>query len=442
MTKIRSVIVLLFIILAGCSSHAGKQASTNMAAEVNGVEITQGEVDFILKKSAPKDISAEDAKNLKRRILSDLVRTELLAQKARDLRLDKTSDFEMTRYLTMRQSLAGMAEAMFLAKVNRITPEEVKSVVENNPKYFRDRKQYVYDEVAFPGVNVELLNTLDQMVKNGASLEQLLDKLKTEKIEFRRTKQELTSERIQPALLSIFEKIKTNVPQVIRVENRFSIILMLDSVSPAPLQGDNALRAAANAMESRRRMEVMSKRMGELVNGATIKYFGEYATKDNGKQAMLPVPDQKKAAKQNSQKIILGSIISLSFISAMMMLASSMRILRGDLWLPTLLPSSKKQDQDSTLYDQQYQAYAIHKLYIVFMSFVVVIGLLYEVYILRYSLPIWGLLSAAVSGLAIGFFMTRLFAVNAVRNLSQGVYLFFVVLFTVPILASIMFIHR
>jgi len=152
---VRSFLTLLIIILsfAGCSHQDSSSSANCIAAVVNGVEITQQEVEYLYRRLGEPKASPEAAQNKRRAILADLVRSELLAQRAREMKLDKASDFALAMHDARRRVLAGVAQKEIESKVLPVSQEAAKEVVHHNPALFADRKLLVYDEVLIPGVD-------------------------------------------------------------------------------------------------------------------------------------------------------------------------------------------------------------------------------------------------------------------------------------------------
>ncbi|HHE32653.1 MAG TPA: peptidyl-prolyl cis-trans isomerase, EpsD family [Chlorobaculum parvum] len=435
----------VFLTLSGCSHQEdGQKNGGEVAAVVNGVEITQHEVNYLSHRSAAPNASPEVAQNQRRAILADLVRSELLAQKAHAMKLDKTPDFTLAMYEARRKVLAGLAQQELASQVSPVTPEVARKIVANNPRLFAKRKFLVYDEVLIPIVDEPLLKALTEKADNGASLNQLLDELNAKKVRFRRAKRAVASNQIQPAILKVLSKAKQGKPLVVRVGDKFSMLLMLDTIAPVPLVGDAATRSAQMMLMAQRRNAAISKGMATMLNSAKISYFGEYAEKYDGKRKLsaLPTPDKRVATKSVYRKFVFGGIISVSFISAMMFLTASMQILLGEPWLPRLWPDSKKGDEERSPYEEPYSAYLFEKLYVFLIGLAVIAGLVFELLTFWPLLPVWGSIVAVVSGVLLGTLSSQILGMDKVQNWSQKAHLLLVAVFAMPIAFGVIAILR
>ncbi len=279
---------LFAVALAGCSPSGGEGERGRVSAVVNGVEITRREVDFLSRRPALPEAEGEAERQ---RILSLLIRRELLAQRALEMKLENSPDFIVAMYEARRKILAGMAEQHVATQAVKVSLEAASKVVAKNPCFFSQRKLFVYDQVVIPGVDEGLLSSLNTSAGKGASLAQLLNKVSTKKMPFRRTMQVLTTNQIDPGIFEVLSTLRLNVPQVARIEKKFSMILVLRATVPMPLEGEAANQAAADILnEQQRRME-LSKTLTKSLDSAKVTFFGEFASAKNRKKLPEAVVD-------------------------------------------------------------------------------------------------------------------------------------------------------
>jgi EpsD family peptidyl-prolyl cis-trans isomerase len=432
--------ILLLGALAACSQESGKESESGVAAVVNGVEITNRQVEYLYQRSAVPDMSAEQSADMKRRILSDLVRIELLAGKAKEMSLDKSPDYSMELYATQKNVLAGLAEHKL---ANTQTPPSLanaESVVLNTPQLFSGRKLFVYDEVLFPAVDMSLLVSLDAMAMKGEPLSRLIDELKTKKIPFNKTLKALTSERIPSPVLSILSTLKPGVPQVVRNANKISIILELHDAIPAPLEGIAAKKAALAMIEASRNNVTLSKAMEELLDNAKITYYGEYSktAKDNKKLSALPSPDKAKINNKLYHTIYLGVMISTSIVLGIVMFTAVMRSFYNILWLPRLWPSQASANSQTSFYEIRYATPIPHIIYLLALVLLTAAAVGYEIMFLRYQLSILVLIACVVFGIIAGIFASRLLNVGVSLRWSKTTYIIVASVLVVTTLASVL----
>lgn len=275
--------LLCMTTLAGCRQHSGEGGDGRVVAAVNGVEISSREVDYFYRQSALPGESEDAVRDRKRQVLSDLVRLELLARNGSEMKLDHSSDFILAMYEARRNVLGWLVEQRLAEQQRVFSPDEVRKFVAENPDFFSRRKILVYDQIVLNGVNEQFLQSLNDRADEGASLDQLLDRVTQKKMPFRRTLQALATDQIDSGILSLLLTSSLNRPRVARIEEKFSIILMLRGSVPVPRYGQEALQAGAAILGERQRKAALSACINNTLDSAHITYFGEFAPGKNGK---------------------------------------------------------------------------------------------------------------------------------------------------------------
>ncbi|MGB7510902.1 MAG: EpsD family peptidyl-prolyl cis-trans isomerase [Pelodictyon phaeoclathratiforme] len=439
--------ILLFAVLfTGCSNHSGNEGSGRIAAVVNGVEITQREVEFIYQRSAVPGADEVTVYNQRRGILAGLVRAELLAQHGAKDAVDKSPDYLLALHDAQRRVLSGLVEEKIATAVKPISSETVERVIADNPNLFAERKLVVFEEVLISGVDVSFLQSLNASAGKGASLDALLDEVKARGIQFQRTTRTLTTDQIQPAILKVLFGSKPKVPVVIRVENKFSMILMLHTVVPVPLEGKAAVMAATTLLQAQQRNMVLSEKIKDLLDASKITYFGEFkpGAKLKKQGVPLPIPDQERAASKRNRQIRFGVLLFFSFSFAMMLLTSMMQIQRGTLWLPRLWPARKK--EIPVVYNYEVQSIShIAELTLVFIGVSALFALAYHLHLLWDAIPLWMMAVALSTGILVGTGGSRLFALNVVQGFAEKfgwlLVILFCLLLAVTVIVTLRIVH-
>ncbi|TLU81959.1 MAG: peptidyl-prolyl cis-trans isomerase, EpsD family [Chlorobium sp.] len=421
---LKSFFIYLFIAftIAGCSQHTGNDKSGRVAAVVNGVEITQREVDFLYQRTAAPGADSLSAFNQRRSILAGLVRAELLAQQATKMKVDQSPEFVIALHDARRRVLAGLAEEKIASTAKPVSPENVQQIISDNPTFFADRKLLVYEEILVSGVDVPFLQSLNVSASKGASLSQLLDAVKAKAIPFQRATRTLTTDQIDPGLLKVLNTLKPNVPVVARVENKFSMILMLHTALPIPLEGKTAELAAANLANTQQRNVAFSQKMRAVLDGSKITYFGEFkpdavAPKWKKQVVALPVPDAVRAQEQLMQQAKLAASLVISCTAAMLLFFTAKCILVGKLWLPRLWPAPKLNITSGKSYDYNvYPASRKNKLIVYFIRASSFLPLFYHLSLLWDSIPFWMIPLSLIIGILVGTGVSYLFSLQLLKK--------------------------
>ncbi|RYG75195.1 MAG: hypothetical protein EON59_18460, partial [Alphaproteobacteria bacterium] len=169
-------------------SACDKEATGQVAAVVNGEEITLQEINAELGSAAiPEGV---DKKLVQQAALQRIVERRLLAQAARDDELDKTPDY-LLRERQLRDALLVQLMGQRAERALKVPGEqEIDKFIADNPVMFAERKILAVDRIQFAmPKNVDQLKALE----NDHSMEAVAARLKQMGIEFRRDATQIDS---------------------------------------------------------------------------------------------------------------------------------------------------------------------------------------------------------------------------------------------------------
>ncbi|MBN1928525.1 MAG: EpsD family peptidyl-prolyl cis-trans isomerase [Chlorobiaceae bacterium] len=446
MKKYLFLVLVMIYTLAGCSNQTENSSGGSVAANVNGVEITKSQVNYLYERTAPQGISPIESANLKRNILAGLIRMELFAQKAKEMGLDKSSNYAMERYIVEKRALASLAENELVRKKMAVSDAEIQTLVENTPLLFAQRKLYIYEAVRMGALDKPMQQSLDAMINKGATLEQLTQELNAKKIPFARGFYTQAVDQIPGPVVNILNQIKPNAPQLVVFNDKnntskASMILMLHRVYPTPLTGEAAKRAARQMLVSYRQQSMMGQELRDLVDHSKITYFDEYlkSAAEDPSLTALPVPDTSRVAKETYKISILGGILFASLLLAVMVLSGGMTVLSDKLWLPRLWWKKKAAENPETEADKyavRYVAPMPRRLYIYALFALVVVALLVDIRFMISPLPTLTMLAILAGGIVAGILTSRIFSIERIRQWSSKTYMVVITMMTVLILVG------
>jgi EpsD family peptidyl-prolyl cis-trans isomerase len=431
--------------LAGCTKQSGKELDSSVVALVNGVEITQNQVNFIFKRAAKKRMDSTEQAELKRSILGDLVRTELLSQEAKRQNIQNTREYTVALYQAEKKVLADLITVKSGDTVKDPTDEEIKEIVDNNPRLFSGRKLYVYDEIYISSIEKNLMEYIDNLINTGSGNEKILHELKRQKITYTNTLRSVTSDQLPQELEQALGKVVKGRSQVIKVSNKYALVITLHDIYSVPVSTENAMVIADNMQRQYEREQAVSKKISQLINSAEIKYLGEYSINNSQKiksSISLPYRNKNKAELIKIKKILFSVFLSVSVVSAVMSLTSTMRIITGALWLPHILPVKTTVKDEVDSYEITPELHFLQKAFL-FLNGSVIIGLIIsQIYILSSNIDNVNILLGILSGIVIGYFLSRIYRLEKIQNGSDMLHNILNVIFILPIVISLLFILR
>lgn len=434
--------------LAGCVQNPASNDDQRVAAVVNGVEITNRQVNYYYSKNSRPGSSEKETAVIKRRILADLIRLELISEKAREMKLDQSPDYTLDLYMAQKKVLAGLAQKNISEKIAKATPQDADMVVNNNPMMFAGRHAFVYDEILISGFNMALLDSLDAMIEKGATKNQILNELKSKNIPFRETLRMQYSEQVPKPILSIVSGLKPGTPQVVNIANKISIVLVLHEAIPTPLTGETARKIAARMINQSRAKAAVAETMNSLVDKSKITYSKEYLKKidNNDKQSDILKPNAERVTRKTNKKAFIGGLYAITFVLAMLALTAGMRALTEErFWMPQLWKKTVPETEENKTEDEKksealkkayhipYRAPESHIIIAVILGIAILSSLIIASMHLWNNLEIWITFICIASGLLIGYFASHRLTQQIARKWSRVTYLIMIFALTMGI---------
>jgi EpsD family peptidyl-prolyl cis-trans isomerase len=293
--SIKPYLTGLFLALASLGAMAQENptaapdAKTHpVAADVNGVKILRKEVDLVYGRQAAPGLSSEQVMARKRAILAELVRAEVLAQKAAENKLDQSPDFELEIQLTRRSMLASKIEQLILGAATRVTPQQAQDFVSINPRLFAERQLLTLEVMNLTTPDQGLLDRLDQASNEGAGLEKVERLIREARGESQRKVMQNSSDRLPADLFKALSS-KPYKPVVIKFSDnpQRGLVMLLKSATPSPLSGNEAVAVAGNLLQNRQLQSTRLNSINALVNGAKVEYFGAFTGVQAGGESSL-----------------------------------------------------------------------------------------------------------------------------------------------------------
>lgn len=287
--------LMVVALMTGCGDKKD-EASTNekpptqVAAKVNGTELTVHQVNYTLQRIP--NLDAEQSKTASLRVVRNLVEQELLVQKALEDKLDRDANVVQALDAARRQILAEAYMARKLGAPVEPTDADVSEYFDQHPELFAQRKIYRLQEIAIK-VPEDKRDAVRSQLGASKSMKDFAEWLQAEKYEAKASQGVKPAEQIPQALLPQLAKMPNGQALGVNVPDGLLVIVVADS-QPQPVALEQAKPAIVRKLQSDARQKAGKAELDALKTAAKIEYMGEFV--DAGKEEVKPAVTPDAAA--------------------------------------------------------------------------------------------------------------------------------------------------
>jgi peptidyl-prolyl cis-trans isomerase C len=292
-----AVAITASLTLTGCGQIKklmGGKPSGQVVATVNGEEITQSELKAELRGFASAD--PKIMKQAEQAALRQIIIRDLLVQKAKEAKLDKTSQYTFEVRRQQENLLAQLYEQKLASSTAAPTRDMAETFVASHPDMFAQRRVLVVEQV-IAGPNkispekFKPIKTLDQV-------KQLLD---SEKVAHQDNVTTIDTFSADPRLVDQLGKLPPG--DVFVIPQRGSLTFnQIVQTRPGPVTGDIAVTAALNVLKNQKAQNSVRDQVIALYKGSAPKITYNAAYKPPPETttgtAAVPQPGDTAPAKK------------------------------------------------------------------------------------------------------------------------------------------------
>lgn len=291
MRSFRKMFMPLLIagLVAGCGdgkeeAAAGEKAPTQVAARVNGTELTVHQVNFALQRIP--NLDAEQSKAASLRVARNLVEQELLVQKALEDKLDRDTNVVQALDAARRQILAEAYMGRKLGTPAEPTDAEVSAYFDAHPELFANRRIYRLQEISIKAPE-DKREAIRAQLGASKTLNDFAGWLKAEKYEVKASQGVKPAEQLPEAMLPQLAQMPDGQAMVVNTPDGLLVIVLADSQTQ-PVTLEQAKPAIARKLQIDARQAAAKAELDALKAAATIEYMGDFD--DAGKEEATSAP--------------------------------------------------------------------------------------------------------------------------------------------------------
>lgn len=279
------IVISCLVLLASCGKTGGDKPATQVAAKVNGDEISVHQINTALARSGAA--TPEQAKAVGGQILERLIEQQLMIQKAVENKLDRDATVVTAIENSRRQILAQAYMERALANASKPSTEEIKKYYNEHPQLFAQRRVFRFQEfvAAIDSDQVKLLQAQLDKTKN---LNEVANWMRSRNIPFSGNFSIRAAEQLPMDQLPRFQAMKAGEFALFPGPNRV-LVAQLVAVQEAPLSEKEATPFIERFLVNQSRADLNAEEIKKLRVSAKVEYVGDY-----GKSSAAAVPAGKQ----------------------------------------------------------------------------------------------------------------------------------------------------
>lgn len=280
----------LSLTLAGCGDKKEEKAATQVAAKVNGDEITVHQLNHELAKLG--NLNADQSKKAANQVLKSMVDQQILVQQAVSEKLDRDPQVLQTLEAAKRQILAQAYIQKLTANEAKPSDAEIADYYAKHPELFSERRIYRLQEISVQ-TSPDNLGTIKAQLAQSKNLGDFVQWLKAQNIPARVGQSTKAADQLPLEILPRLHQMKDGQALTMAVGNTLNILIIAGSQTQ-PINQEQAKPVIERFITNTKKREAAEAELKKLRETAKIEYMGEYA--DAGKEAAPAQPAAAPAA--------------------------------------------------------------------------------------------------------------------------------------------------
>lgn len=294
--KLYLALLVAATLLNGCGDKneeaAADKPASQVAAKVNGTELTVHQVNYALQRIP--NLDKDQAKPASLQVVRNLVDQELIVQKALEDKLDRDPRVVQALDSARRQILAEAYMARKLGTPSEPSEGQISEYFNSHPEIFAKRKIYRLQEVSIQAPK-EKHDAIRKQLEASKTLNDFLAWLKTENLPAKTGQAVKPAEQLPLAVLPKLAQMPNGQALVANAPNGLLVLVVADSQAQ-PVTLEQAKPAIARALQAEARQKAARAELDTLKANAKIEYVGEFADAGKETTAAAAQPAAAKAA--------------------------------------------------------------------------------------------------------------------------------------------------
>lgn len=257
--------------LTACGKDDKKLPATQVAARVNGAEISVHQINDALTRTP--GVTQQNADRAKREILDRLIDQQLAIEQAEAAKLDRNPNVMRAIEAAKREIIARAHLDQIASGVGKATVEETRKYYAEHPELFSERRVYSLQEIL---TSRDARPVLGKMVAQNRTMQEITGALNAAKIPFAANAGVRAAEQLPLALAAKLHGVKDGQTAVIDLPEGVTVVHVVASQTQ-PVSEEKALPSIETFLTNQRKAEAIAAHLKSLREKAKIEPMGEFA---------------------------------------------------------------------------------------------------------------------------------------------------------------------
>lgn len=265
---------LLPIFIIGCSNNTDSTNDSQVVAKVNNTEVTVHQLNYELSLLGP--MAAQNTDKLTEKTLDNLIKQQLIAQKAIAEKLDRDPQVMQALERAKRQVLA----QAYIKKITERdstppTKQEINDYYNQHPELFSKRRIYQIREILLD--KTLPISEIQARMKESMSLDTLVQWLESKNVKMQSAVVVKPAEQLPFEMLSRLAQMQQGQVMAMETPSNISLSVLMD-VRDQPLTEAQAMPAIERFLITLKREKLAEAEIKRLHSEAKVELLGKFAT--------------------------------------------------------------------------------------------------------------------------------------------------------------------
>jgi EpsD family peptidyl-prolyl cis-trans isomerase len=267
----------LTLLMFGCGKSSEQSNPTQVAAKVNGNEISVHQINQALKNST--GLNAQTISAARKEVLEKLIDQQIAVEQAESDKLDRNPDVVMAIDSAKRQIIANAYVSQLISSSVKVSDGDIQKYYDENPALFSQRKVYFFEDMLIEDKgNIKLTGSEETMkFKNS---QEFADFLKSKNYNFAGGFFVRAAEQIPLDMLAKIANLSSGDAIIVESQNNMHAVF-ISNVQQAPIKVEDAKPAIKIFLTNTTARTLVSNKIKDLKSQAKIEYLGEFSPQNN-----------------------------------------------------------------------------------------------------------------------------------------------------------------